>query len=139
MLQMHWGWMHEALKGMFNVTGHGDVAGSIRVIPVESQSAVMVTIPFSTGAIKFLQGGEKLFSIIPFHVFDTKVTDDQTKDKAAVLVEPQSRRVGKGFIAMRGKEVLKSVSWPAEGHTYLCKPWCTQHPYGPDHQVCIVS
>ena len=50
-----------------------------------------------------------MFSITLLHVFDTKVIDDQTEDKAAVLVEPQSRCVRKWLISVRGKEILESI------------------------------
>ena len=50
-----------------------------------------------------------MFRVTLLHVFDAKVIDDQTKDKAAVFVEPQSRCVGKGFVSMWGKEFLESI------------------------------
>ena len=50
-----------------------------------------------------------MFSITLLHVFDTEVIDNQTKDKAAVFVEPQARHVGKGFISVWGKEFLESI------------------------------
>ena len=56
--------------------------------------------------IKFLQGSEKLFSISSVSIFDAKVIDDQTKNKAAVLVVPQSRGIGKGFISVWGEELF---------------------------------
>ena len=50
-----------------------------------------------------------MFRITLSHVFDAEVIDNQTKDKTAVFVEPQSRRVGKGFVSVWGKEFLESI------------------------------
>ena len=50
-----------------------------------------------------------MFSITLLCVFDTEVINDQTEDKVAVLVEPQSRCVRKWLVSVWGKEILESI------------------------------
>ena len=70
--------MGEALESMINIlAGRGDIACAGDVIPLEGQTAVMLTGPIEADFVFGSQGGDEVVCIGARGVANSKIVDDR--------------------------------------------------------------
>ena len=78
----------EALEGVGNVVGHGEVHLPFLVVPVQGESEVPCAVPFFCAIIEFFNNCSQMFCVFFPHVLDAKVIDDEGEAYGACLVCP---------------------------------------------------
>lgn len=100
--------MLEAVKGSFNVARHGDIAGSINVVPFESETKVFGTSPIDGHAILITECGKEVVSMLFTNSFDTKIVDNKGEKDGASFVSPETGGVTGRFVSILSEVLDKA-------------------------------
>ena len=95
--------MGEALEGPFDVSRHGDVDGSIFVVPINLQTNVSGASPIDCGLVLALKNGDEAIDVLFGSVTDTKIVNDQREHEVRVGVFPEASGMVARDESMGGK------------------------------------
>ena len=69
--------MSELMEGGRKIVVHGDVAGTLVIIPVERESAIAGTGPVDRNVVHIFEGLDEMVCVFSAYIFDAKIVDDQ--------------------------------------------------------------
>lgn len=101
--------MTEAPKGTFNIARHGDINGTVSVVPLECESNILFASPILGDLVMLLETIHEMFGIGTFGIFDAKIVYNEGKLDVTRLVPPESRSDENRGVSMRFKEALQLV------------------------------
>ena len=102
--------MLEFVKGSGEVAWHGQVNGSMDVVPFECDSTVEFSSPIFSDAVVLSDAVAEMISVLLADVLDSKIVDHQGKCDGAPSVTPETRcaatlKVSLGF-QLFGEELV---------------------------------
>ena len=88
-----------------DVVLHGDLSGTVFVVPLKINICIFLLLPVDSDHVVFLKCGEETLRVFFAHIFDAKIIDYYTEHDGAPFVEPKAEGGG-GFIVPFGIEAL---------------------------------
>ena len=93
-LWLGWCWMVVLYEEVLDVTIHGRSACAFGVVPIQVNSGKLVSCPVRGDIVVCEQGLEEMVGMEFVRVLDSKVIDDEDKDKWPPVVAQESRHDG---------------------------------------------
>ena len=115
MLWFGGGFVVEALEGVFDVAGHGDVTGPVVIVPFEMHAKEGVAGVVGCHLVFGADAVFEVFGMLQTGVLDAKVVDDEAEHDWSGLVFEEAMGVGALMIAMLGEMWDQFVIGDASG------------------------
>ena len=109
------GWMLEALEGAFDVPWHGNVTGTVDVVPLDCEAAILASFPVFGDFVELVEGEQQVVHVGFVGVFNTEVVDHKGEGKGAGGVFPQAGSERNRCVPMRCQVLDEAVVGDAAG------------------------
>jgi len=106
MLGLRGWWMLEALEGVLNVSGHGDIAGALVIVPIDGETTVAASCPVLANLVLLFECQHEVLGIGLISVFDAEVIHNKHEGEITYCVLPESRGDRDWLVAVGSKELL---------------------------------
>ena len=100
--------MLQCLDGSGHVSWHGDVDGTVGVVPVEREAAVEGACPIYGDRVERLEGSDEVLGVLLADVVYPEVVDDESECDWSCAVAEETWGVSGGVVAV-GCEVLREA------------------------------
>ena len=95
MLSAFWLGMLEALKGLLDVAGHGEINGAIDIVPFECNAAKRFAFPVERADVFAFEDLDEMVGMFFTNILDTEVVNNEAElDRAGLVGEEASNMFG---------------------------------------------